>query len=793
MGLPPFDTLPHELTWLTDPGGQVRAAEASAGPWLGEGVAALLGPALCAEALAAGEGRWSLELGEAPRLLLTLELRRLDAPDGALLHWTLRRAHSGLERLVQSRPQLLAQILESVRDGVVVVDGEGRIQVHNKRMSRDWSVGAPTYWKDMHAQYEVLTAPGGRRVGDHETPVARALRGESVRDEPLWVRGPGAPEGVSIRVSARPVLDAAGQVAGVVETIADMGEEERLAFALRESEARYRELTELVADFAYELRLDPSGLIHVPGGPTLKVSWLAGRFTGLTGWTLEELQEQGGMQRLIHPGDQDVLSGHLRAVLAEGAHEVEMRLTTREGESRWVRDRARAEHDPETGALVRILGAARDVTDHKLNDRLTGLPNLRAYRDRLAVALGQIRRWPDESVAVLYVDLDRFQTYNQSLGYSAGDEILRVCARRLQALVKPGDTVAHLRSDEFGVLLTGRRGHAEVLRAAQHFVDALAEPVRLQGATVSPGASVGITFASGPADAPAELLRAAQTAAMRAWHLGGGRFEVYDPQMQQLAISRLRRETALRDALRNDRLQVHYQPIVNMHTEAVVGFEALVRLDDPELGLLGPDTFIPLAEETGLIVDVGEHVLRRACRQVQLWRQRLPGRASLSISVNLSPRQLIEDDLLPRLERALLDSGLPGGNLQLEITETALVSPHPGTDAMLREMRRRGVRLCLDDFGTGHSSLAYLQRFPVTSLKVDRAFVRVLGRDPAQERIAGTIVALAEHLGLEVVAEGVETREQLAILRRMGCNYAQGYLFGPALPPEEARLLLERG
>jgi EAL domain-containing protein (putative c-di-GMP-specific phosphodiesterase class I) len=297
---------------------------------------------------------------------------------------------------------------------------------------------------------------------------------------------------------------------------------------------------------------------------------------------------------------------------------------------------------------------------------------------------------------------------------------------------------------------------------------------------------VGIAFAGSADDDPVDLLRSAQTAVSRAKKAGGGLYEVYDPEMQEAAMERLRLEAALREAIDEARFPVLYQPIVRLADRRVVGFEALVRWEDPEKGVLSPAAFVPLAEETGLIVEIGDHVLRTACRQMRAWRDATPSADDVVMSVNVSARQIAVGDMLDRLDSALDESGLATRSLKLEITESMLVADPEAAEALLEAVRSRGIRLALDDFGTGHSALAYLQRFPIDTLKIDRSFVGQLREGGEAEGIVDTIVALADHLKLDVVAEGVETEDQMDRVRRLGCNLGQGFLFAAPLPADAA-------
>ncbi len=452
-----------------------------------------------------------------------------------------------------------------------------------------------------------------------------------------------------------------------------------------------------------------------------------------------------------------------------------------------------------------FVGILRDISERRsleerlrhqaTHDPLTGLPNRALLLDRLALALHRAARRPG-MVAVLFLDLDRFKTVNDSLGHEAGDRLLVALAGRLVAVVRPADTVARRGGDEFTLLLEDLGGEAEAVAVAERVLADLRTPFTVDGQELVVGASVGIALAGGgegdPA-APAALLHAADLALYRAKAAGRGRHALFSPELRARATARLALEQDLRRALEGGEVVVHYQPEVDLATGRLVGVEALARWRHPQRGLLPPAEFIALAEETGLIVPLGRQVLAAACRQARAWQQALPRDPPLLICVNLSPRQFAHPDLVGDVRRALGASGLARGSLGLEITESVAMGAAEATLATLRALKALGVTLELDDFGTGYSSLAYLQRFPLDRLKLDRSFVRGLGRDPGSGAIVRAVLTLARALGLGVTAEGVETTAQATMLRELGCDLGQGYLFAPPLPADEleARLLCQ--
>ncbi|HEX9969879.1 MAG TPA: EAL domain-containing protein [Acidimicrobiales bacterium] len=439
-------------------------------------------------------------------------------------------------------------------------------------------------------------------------------------------------------------------------------------------------------------------------------------------------------------------------------------------------------------AMRRAFGEAVHQATH---DGLTGLPNRNLVIDRLTHAIARARRRPN-TLAVLFIDLDRFKVVNDSLGHSVGDEVLVQVAQRLEAAVRPGDTVARLAGDEFVVVCEDVEGDCDVLALAERIAEAVAAPIPLYGRDAIITASIGIALAS--TDTRAEdLLRDADVAMYRAKERGRARLELFDADMRTRMLQRLEIEHALRRALQRREFVLYYQPTVSVETGQVTSFEALLRWPDPERGLVMPDEFIPVAEENGLIVPLGRWALEEACRQLAEWRAVHPECADLQVSVNLSARQFADPDLVPVVAGALRDAGLDPSGLWLEITESVLMEEAESTVETLRALRALGIHLSIDDFGTGYSSLSYLKRFPVDTLKIDRSFVDGLGTDAEDEAIVTAVVRLAQALELGVVAEGVETAAQLAELRRLGCTAVQGYYLGRPMPASEVVASLATG
>ena len=456
----------------------------------------------------------------------------------------------------------------------------------------------------------------------------------------------------------------------------------------------------------------------------------------------------------------------------------------------------------DAGDITHWLAGQRDITKRKsleeslryqaLHDPLTGLPNRLLFMDRLEHALSLASR-QTRLIMVLFVDLDDFKVVNDSLGHEAGDTLLVAVAKRLEACLRPEDTVARFGGDEFAVLLEDITVTSDAYRAAERIVEGLRKPFVIEGREISISPSIGIVSATSSHDRPKDLLRKADIAMYVAKGKGKARYEVFDSTMNVRALERLELENDLRRAIERGELRVHYQPKVLVGTGKIVGTEALVRWEHPERGLLPPVAFIPIAEETDLIVPLGRWVLTEACRQTREWQELYPSDSPWVVCVNLSGRQLRHPELVKDVGRALQETGLEPENLDLEITESVLIEDQLSNLTTLRELKRLGVKLIIDDFGTDYSSLSYLKRLPADFLKIDRSFIGGLGEDPKDEGIVSAVIDLARVLGLEEIAEGVETTEQAAYLRELGCRFAQGYLFSKPLPAEEIGALLATG
>jgi diguanylate cyclase (GGDEF)-like protein len=446
------------------------------------------------------------------------------------------------------------------------------------------------------------------------------------------------------------------------------------------------------------------------------------------------------------------------------------------------------------GEVTGTIGVAFDVTERlraeerarhaALHDELTRLPNRALFLDRLGHALLRARRRRDP-FAVLLLDLDRFKNVNDSLGHPTGDRLLAAAARRLRDCVRPGDTVSRLGGDEFAILLEEMAGPGDPVRIAERVQYDLSAPFDLEGHEVVTAASIGIA-AGGPHYArPEEVLRDADIAMYRAKALGRGRHQVFDASMHAHAVAVLRTEMELRRALERGEFRLYYQPIVSLASGGTAAFEGLLRWEHPRRGLLLPAEFLPLAEEMGLMIPLGRWALREGCRQMAAWAGR-----PVQLSLNISGKQLLQSDLVKQIDQTARTAGAPLERLDLEVTEDVLMKDGEATGLVLRELKALALRVSIDDFGTGQSSLSLLHRLPIDTLKIDRSFVADLPCRRETLEIVRAIISLGHNLGMGVVAEGVETTEQLEELRGLGCDFAQGFLFSPAVEPSAAEGLL---
>jgi diguanylate cyclase (GGDEF)-like protein/PAS domain S-box-containing protein len=675
------------------------------------------------------------------------------------------------EEALATSEERFRSLSSAAPNGIYALDLQGRLLYANDRLGELTGRGhdelAGNGWLDIihpDERERVIQESGPAAPDRRLTTEFRMMRPDG---DVRWVR-----------THASPLYGPTGEHAGFVGSLEDITGEVEAVRELAAREAEYRMLAENSSDFLAR---------HAPDGTYRYASPAS---VAVTGYAPEELIGTSPLE-LIAEEDRELAAEYGRRLIEQDEPAtIAFRLRRKDGQLRWLETIGRAVRDD--AGVRELVSVTRDISERKqaelelshaaLHDTLTGLPNRALFLDRLSLALRRTERHSG-SVAVLFCDLDRFKVVNDSLGHDAGDRLLVDVAGRIGAALRPADTVARFGGDEFTILCEDIAGEIEAATIAQRIVDVFRDPFLLEDGEVFLATSLGIAIARGPDDRAEDLIRDADAAMYRAKERGKGRYEIFDEAMRADAVVRLETESALRRALERGELRLHYQPEVELATGRICGFEGLLRWEHPLRGLLGPSAFIPLAEETGLIVGIGEWVLREACTEAARWTQ------PLTLSVNLSARQLAQHDLVAMVRRALSETRMDPSMLCLEITESAVMESGAATTAQLRALKSLGVRLAIDDFGTGFSSLAHLRRFPVDVIKIDGTFVAGLGREPQDASIAAAVISLAHALGLTTVAEGVETEEQLAILKELGCDFGQGYLFARPLPADEAQQL----
>jgi diguanylate cyclase (GGDEF)-like protein/PAS domain S-box-containing protein len=556
---------------------------------------------------------------------------------------------------------------------------------------------------------------------------------------------------------------------------------------LRESESRFRTLA------------DSSPSMIWVADPTARCTFLNKTWLSFTGRDVGQDLGYGWLEN-VHPQDTDELVSSIRtSFAARKSLRADFRLRSANGDYCWVMTTGNPRILSD-GTFAGYVGMCLDISDRKkyeedlqkeaLRDPLTSLPNRTLFLDRLGQSLLSSKLHSGWSFGLIFLDIDRFKLINDTLGHVAGDKMLVETAKRLQTVIRPGDTVARLAGDEFAILLENVSDLYFAEEVAERIEGLFREPYRLSGEEFFMSASIGITIVDPRHSRPEDVLQDADTAMYRAKSLGRKRRQVYDSEAHRPVVEVLRLEADLRKAIECGQLDVYYQPIYSMPNEKIVGFEALVRWEHPQRGLLLPNEFIPVAEQTGLIADLDRLVLKKACKQMSEWRSRRLEDRPLSVSVNVSVRLFSQIDVVGAVSEALATSGLDGSCLRLEITESVFMESKEAVARALSALRDIGVGVALDDFGTGYSSLGFLNHFPIDSVKIDRSFIAELGPGGSGNKVAVAIIDLAHSLNLAVTAEGVETEQELAAIRSLKCDFAQGHFFGRPVPVSDAGALL---
>ncbi len=694
--------------------------------------------------------------------------------------------HRELERrlaAVETERRLQRACLEALEQGVVLAGLDGTIHQSNAAAWRILGADPASFSERVRLGTWEISDEDGELISVEQRPIIHTvLTGEAAAEQLLYiVRDDG--ERVALRIATEPVLDDDGELTGVVIAFADISTERALAEAQARADAQVR--TAMARLEAFLERSVDLICVHDDEGIVLYASPSA---EAVLGWPLAvgERLHLGD----VHPDDVDTATSTWEHLLSEPGRTVRVELRTRDGEA-WRHLEVVATNrldDPSVGAIVANV---RDITERAeaaaqlswqaFHDGLTGLPNRGLLMDRIGQALERTRR-RGERLALLFVDLDHFKHVNDERGHEAGDHLLVEAATRLSRTVRSGDTVARLGGDEFVVVAEGG-DETDIAGLADRIRVALEVPVVVDGASIAISASIGMAFDAG--HPPERLLRDADAALYRAKERGRNRVEVFNEALRVAAQRRSTVEATLRRVLDDGELVVHHQPIIDLGDGTVVGTEALVRIPAGPDRLEPPREYIAVAEDRGLIVPLGEAVLDSVGRELAGWRRADDGREVPFVAVNVSARQLGAPAYASRLAATLDRHDLRPRDVVLEITEDTVIGADRSTGRTVEALHEMGVRLWLDDFGTGYSSLAYLKRFPMDAVKLDRAFVGGLGVDHSDTEIVRAVLALADALGLAVVAEGVESQVQLDVLRDMGCRRAQGFALGPPVPADQ--------
>jgi len=683
-------------------------------------------------------------------------------------------------------------ILESALDCIITIDHRGLVQEFNPAAERTFGYARSDVIGMEMA--EMLVPPNLREA--HRQGLERYMStgegpvlGRRIEIEAMRRDGSIFPVELAISrvdIPGTPVFTA------YLRDISERVESDR---QLRTAEERYRSLVESLPAVVYLAEFGAEGAWQ----------YVSPQIEALLEFTPEAwLADPANWLRQIHPDDRELVVAREDAFRSSTRGQslgFEYRMLKRSGEVVWIRDEA-VVVPVETGQPRQMRGVIVDITErknledklsrHAFYDTLTGLPNRTLFMERLEHAIARRARGAGDLIAVLFLDIDDFKVINDTLGHAAGDLLLASVARRLASDARAVDTPARFGGDEFTILLEGLHGPHEALAVAERIAQHLAEPIQVGDRDLTTSVSVGIGMVSDETVSAEDLVRQADIAMYRAKQDGKARAKLYDDQMSVDAWRRLELDRELRRAIERSELRVHYQPVVDLGTGAIVEVEALVRWQHPERGLLMPVEFVPFAESNGLITQIDAFVVREACRQVRAWGRRYASGRRIGVAVNLSPREFHAPGLVDMVTSTLRDTGLEPSRLKLEITESVMMLDGRLAPSIVRSLAELGVQVAIDDFGIGYSGLDYVKRFAVNALKIDRSFVAGLGRRKEDTAIVSATVAFAKALDLEVMAEGIENFDQLELLRELGCTSGQGFLFSPGVPPAELEAMLRK-
>ncbi len=678
------------------------------------------------------------------------------------------------EEAVIKSGKFLHTIFDSIRDPFCIIDNNYKIVRVNeayaelKKKEINELVGKKCY----------EATRGKSRICDECIVKATFLSADPAERANLITYDDGTR--IWLEIHTYPIFDEEGNVSHIIEYIRDITDRKLSDEAMRESEERYMLAARGANDGLWDWNMKSNDIYY------------SSRWKSMLGFKEGEIKNNPAewLDR-IHPDDRMHVETEIAAHINGHTPNLqsEHRIMHKNGTYRWVLVRGLAVRDAILN-IYRMAGSITDITERKmteeqlifdaLHDALTGLPNRVLFMDRLTHAVDREKRKSNELFAVIFLDMDRFKVLNDSLGHTAGDKLLVAISQRLKEGLRPGDTIARLGGDEFAILLEDLKDVKEAIQISERVLEKLRLTFDLDGQEIFATASLGIALSSKEYENPEYLLRDADIAMYQAKANGCNRYEVFDNSMYDNAVARLQLETDLRQAMNQEEFRLHYQPIISMKTGKITGVEGLIRWQHPLKGLINPDEFIPTAEETGLIVTIGEWVISEAAHQLSRWQKIFPFDPPLTVSVNISSKQLLPT-LVKHIKDVLGKTGLDPGSLILEITESILMESAEMVAPLLLQLKGLGVKLYIDDFGTGYSSLSYLHGFPVDVLKIDRSFIARIGSNGDNLEIVKAIVTLAHSLDMKVIAEGVETEEQLEKLKKLGCEYIQGFFYSKPL------------
>ncbi|WP_406798008.1 MULTISPECIES: EAL domain-containing protein [Brevibacillus] len=581
-----------------------------------------------------------------------------------------------------------------------------------------------------------------------------------------------------------PFKNQAGEIYQYLSIRSDITARKQMEDELKRSEEKYRIIAENTSDIISIINLDGEFLYL---SPSHKRVWEH---------TVPD-EEIHNLFEWIVEDDRDIFAYAIQhAFSTRKEYMVECRINTQRNDVIWTESKINPIMDEE-GNVTRLLLITRDVTDRKqseetihhlaYHDALTDLPNRRMYVQQLSKEMMQAKRF-QSSLAVLFLDLDRFKDVNDSFGHDVGDMLLIEASKRLQACLKPGDVVARLGGDEFTIMQNQLQDRNEATALAEQIMYQLQRPFELEGHVFNVSCSIGIALYPQDGDNPEDLLKRADTALYTVKSRGKNGYDFFDPSMEAKSLERILMENEMRKAIEQEQFQIYYQPKIDIATSAMTGMEALVRWVHPELGIIPPNRFIPIAEETGMILALGEWILKQACKQNKNWHDQ---GYTLKVSVNLSARQIYQKDLVEMIKDILQETNLSPHWLELEITESIFVKMEEAT-AVLQQIRDIGIQISIDDFGTGYSSFSYIKSLPVDTIKIDASFIRDIHHNQESQAIVKAIVTIAQSLNMNVIAEGIELHDQVAALKENGCDHGQGYLFSKPLPTDDFDQLLRQ-